>query len=94
LVILFPEKRCSLPDSAFFPKHKSTLVAKVVKGLSRTMKILIINPNSDSFFDKTKEKLCFQYDKHGSQEETMDYLEFIARVTSHIPDKGQVINWL
>ncbi len=21
----------------------------------------------------------------------MDYLEFIARVTSHIPDKGQVI---
>ena len=22
--------------------------------------------------------------------ETMDYLEFIARVTSHIPDKGQV----
>jgi hypothetical protein len=23
--------------------------------------------------------------------ETMDYLEFIARVTSHIPDKGQVM---
>jgi hypothetical protein len=23
--------------------------------------------------------------------ERMDYLEFIARVTSHIPDKGQVI---
>ena len=23
-------------------------------------------------------------------QETMDYLEFIARVTSHIPDKGQV----
>jgi hypothetical protein len=22
--------------------------------------------------------------------ERMDYLEFIARVTSHIPDKGQV----
>ena len=24
------------------------------------------------------------------EQETMDYLEFIARVTSHIPDKGQV----
>jgi len=23
--------------------------------------------------------------------ETMDYLEFIARVTAHIPDKGQVM---
>ena len=28
--------------------------------------------------------------RQGSQEESMDYLEFIARVTSHIPDKGQV----
>ena len=27
----------------------------------------------------------------GSQEERMDYLELIARVTSHIPDKGQVM---
>ena len=67
---------------------------QVVKGFSRTMQILIINLNSDPFFDETKEKVRFQYDKHGSQEETMDYLEFIARVTSHIPDKGQVINWL
>jgi hypothetical protein len=25
-----------------------------------------------------------------AEQETMDYLEFIARVTSHIPDKGQV----
>jgi len=29
--------------------------------------------------------------KHSSKLERMDYLEFIARVTSHIPDKGQVI---
>ncbi|MCJ7498777.1 transposase, partial [bacterium] len=36
-------------------------------------------------------KVRYQYDKHGSQEESMDYLEFIARVTSHIPDKGQVM---
>ena len=28
----------------------------------------------------------------GSELERMDYLEFIARVTSHIPDKGQVID--
>jgi hypothetical protein len=26
-----------------------------------------------------------------AEQETMDYLEFIARVTSHIPDKGQVM---
>jgi len=26
----------------------------------------------------------------GAEQETLDYLEFIARVTSHIPDKGQV----
>jgi len=43
------------------------------------------------FFDESKGKVRYQYDKHGSQEELMDYLEFIARVTSHIPDKGQVM---
>ena len=30
-------------------------------------------------------------EKHSSKTESMDYLEFIARVTSHIPDKGQVM---
>jgi len=43
------------------------------------------------FFDETAGKIRYQYSRHGSQEETMDYLEFIARVTSHIPDKGQVM---
>ena len=43
------------------------------------------------FFDETGGKVRYQYSKHGSQEESMDYLEFIARVTSHIPDKGQVM---
>ncbi len=43
------------------------------------------------FFDETKGKVRYQYDRQGSQEELMDYLEFIARVTSHIPDKGQVM---
>jgi hypothetical protein len=31
-----------------------------------------------------------RYGKGAKEQETMDYLEFIARVTSHIPDKGQV----
>jgi hypothetical protein len=41
--------------------------------------------------DKTKGKVCYQYGKDSSELEQMDYLEFIARVTSHIPDKGQVM---
>jgi len=43
------------------------------------------------YFDESKGKVRYQYSRHGSQEELMDYLEFIARVTSHIPDKGQVM---
>ena len=43
------------------------------------------------FFDEAGGKVRYQYSRHGSQEESMDYLEFIARVTSHIPDKGQVM---
>ena len=42
-------------------------------------------------FDESEGKVRYQYDKHDSEEELMDYLEFIARVTSHIPDKGQMI---
>jgi len=43
------------------------------------------------FFDETTGRVFYQSSRHGSQEESMDYLEFIARVTSHIPDKGQVM---
>jgi hypothetical protein len=43
------------------------------------------------FFDETEGKVRYQYSRDGSREESMDYLEFIARVTSHIPDKGQVM---
>ena len=32
----------------------------------------------------------YRHGEKGAELETMDYLEFIARVTSHIPDKGQV----
>jgi len=35
-------------------------------------------------------KVCYRYGKDAEELERMDYLEFIARVTSHIPDKGQV----
>ena len=36
-------------------------------------------------------KVGYRYGEKGAAQETMDYLEFIARVTSHIPDKGQVM---
>ena len=38
-------------------------------------------------------KVGYRWGRDGSEQETevMDYLEFIARVTSHIPDKGQVM---
>ena len=42
-------------------------------------------------FDETQGYVIYQYGKHSTELERMDYLEFIARVTSHIPDKGQVI---
>ena len=42
-------------------------------------------------FDETKGKVRYQCSRQGSQEESMDYLQFIARLTSHIPDKGQVM---
>jgi ABC-type Na+ transport system ATPase subunit NatA len=35
-------------------------------------------------------KVGSRWGRDGAEQETMDYLEFIARVTSHIPDKGQV----
>jgi len=41
-------------------------------------------------FDETEGKVSYQYRNLIAEEERMDYLEFIARVTSHIPDKGQV----
>ena len=43
-----------------------------------------------SSFDEKDGKVCYQY-RNSLKQERMDYLEFIARVTSHIPDKGQVM---
>ncbi|MGB6866179.1 MAG: transposase, partial [Candidatus Aminicenantaceae bacterium] len=40
--------------------------------------------------DEQEGKVCYRYGEGAEELERMDYLEFIARVTSHIPDKGQV----
>jgi hypothetical protein len=40
--------------------------------------------------DERTGQVCYRYGKQAKEVERMDYLEFIARVTSHIPDKGQV----
>jgi len=45
----------------------------------------------DLSFDETEDQVVCNYGKDGSKQERMDYVEFIARVTSHIPDKGQVM---
>ncbi|MCJ7583078.1 MAG: hypothetical protein MUP98_21380 [Candidatus Aminicenantes bacterium] len=37
--------------------------------------------------DEAKGQVVYQYGKNSTESEHMDYLEFIARVTSHIPDK-------
>jgi hypothetical protein len=42
-------------------------------------------------FMEAEGKVGYRYGQDAAGLETMDYLEFIARVTSHIPDKGQVM---
>jgi len=41
--------------------------------------------------DEKEGKVSYRYGKEAEELERMDSLEFIARVTSHIPDKGQVM---
>ena len=41
--------------------------------------------------DEAHGQVIYQYGKHSAETERMDYLEFIARVTPNIPDKGQVM---
>jgi hypothetical protein len=36
-------------------------------------------------------KVGYRWGRRAAELKTLDYLEFIARVTSHIPDKGQVM---
>jgi hypothetical protein len=40
--------------------------------------------------DEKEGQVCYRYGEGAEEVERMDYLELIARVTSHIPDKGQV----
>jgi len=40
--------------------------------------------------DEREGQVGYRYGKDAEEVEKMDYLEFIARTTSHIPDKGQV----
>ncbi|MGQ9471610.1 MAG: transposase zinc-binding domain-containing protein [Candidatus Aminicenantales bacterium] len=40
--------------------------------------------------DEKHGHVCYRYGEGAEEVERMDYLEFIARVVSHIPDKGQV----
>jgi hypothetical protein len=41
-------------------------------------------------FSKKEGQVCYRYGEGAEEVERTDYLEFIASVTSHIPDKGQV----
>jgi hypothetical protein len=41
-------------------------------------------------FSEKEGQVGYRYGKEPGEMERMDYLEFSARVTSHIPDKGQV----
>jgi len=41
-------------------------------------------------FDEQTGMVGYRYLKESREVERMDYLEFIAQVVSHIPDKGQV----
>jgi hypothetical protein len=42
-------------------------------------------------FNGTQGKVVYRYGKADAHKVEMDYLDFIARVTAHIPDKGQVM---
>jgi len=42
-------------------------------------------------FNEAQGKVVYRYGKGDDDRVEMDYLDFIARVTAHIPDKGQVM---
>ena len=42
-------------------------------------------------FRETQGKVIYQYGKRDTERVEMDYLDFIARITTHIPDKGQLM---
>ena len=70
----------------------SRVRAKTRKEAERVGKYMmrpLLSPERLSL-DEKEGRLCYRYGKEPEEIERMDYLEFIARVTSHIPDKGQV----
>ena len=62
---------------------------KVAERVGKYMIRPLLSPERLSL-DEKEGRLCYRYGKEPEEIERMDYLEFIARVTSHIPDKGQV----
>jgi len=79
----------------------SLLLRKQLINLTLVQKIIALEtyrfPMDRSFLSsgfplmRPKGQVIYQYGKHSTDSEHIDYLEFIARVTSHIPDKGQVM---
>jgi len=49
------------------------------------------SPPGSIYYTQDAEDIIYQYGKHSTESERMDYLEFIARVTSHIPAPPQAV---
>jgi hypothetical protein len=47
--------------------------------------------DGEAAIDEEEGKVIYQYGDGDTDRVEMDYLDFIARVTAHIPDKGQVM---
>ena len=62
-------------------------------GAKRMRAVFSGRSSSRLSFLEQEGKVGYRWGRDGAEQETevMDYLEFIARVTSHIPDKGQVM---
>jgi len=60
-------------------------IPKIIKKLQKISKSI----QKRNSLEKKEGKACYRYRKEGEDRERMEYLQFIARATSHIPDKGQ-----
>jgi hypothetical protein len=87
------ERILSWPHTGF--NVHSLVRTKTKPGAERVGKYMIrpvLSLDRLSFLEQ-EGKVGYRWGRDGAEQETevMDYLEFIARVTSHIPDKGQVM---
>jgi hypothetical protein len=64
------------------------MAAALVRLTSKSMIRPVLSLERLTFLEP-EGKVGYRYSE--SEQEVMDYLEFIARATSHIPDKGQVM---